>query len=114
MIVQIPGDILTTLFHHLAETGGWPVSTSVRMSINKGELIDYSVNGSAIDDNTIYKVAMPDYIANGGDGFKELIPLSRAQSGILVRDILIEHVIELTKSGKDIDAAIEGRVINVK
>lgn len=114
VIVQIPGQVLDTLMVHIAAMGGWPVSHGLKMSINNGVLVDYTVHGQPTSSATIYKVALPDYIANGGDGLSELIPLDRSQSGKLVRDIIMEYAIEITQQGKEINGVVEGRVVNVK
>jgi hypothetical protein len=53
---------------------------------------------------------MPDYVANGGDGLKALIPLSRVQTSKLIRDILIEYALESTRMGQGISASIDGRI----
>ncbi len=114
VIVQVPGDILDSMMHQLAATGGWPVSKEIKMSINDNKLMDCTIKGKPVNSSAIYKVAMPDYIANGGDGFSLLIPLTRTQSGILVRDVIIQYAIDLTKRGNKIDASLEGRVVYVK
>lgn len=114
VIVQIPADILDTLMHRLAASGGWPVSKGLNMTINDAGLVDYTIDGLAPQSTAIYRVAMPDYVANGGDGLDELIPLERIQSGILVRDVIMEYVIALTQSGQKIDGNIEGRIVQEK
>ncbi len=114
VIVEIPGDVLDSLMYHIASVGGWPVSSGLKMKIDNGVLVDYTVKGQQANASTIYKVALPDYIADGGDGLKELIPLERSQSGRLVRDIIMAYAMEMTQKGKEIDAQIEGRIINVK
>ncbi len=113
VIVHMPGALVDSLMHNVAETGGWPVSNEVRMQINDGGLVGYTIKGEMIVPTAIYKVAMPDYLANGGDGFDELIPLDRTQSGKLVRDLIIEHVISQTAAGHKIDVGINGRIVNV-
>jgi 2',3'-cyclic-nucleotide 2'-phosphodiesterase (5'-nucleotidase family) len=114
VIVSIPGNLLDTLMQKLAGMGGWPVSSAIKMTIQHNSLVEYTVHGKAAMPSAIYKVAMPDYLANGGDGLKELIPLERIQSGKLIRDMIMHYVIETTASGQKIDARIEGRIVNAK
>ncbi len=111
VIVDIPGDLLDTLLNQIAESEGWPISKGVVMTIKNNQLVSCTIDNLPVSTSRNYKVAMPDYVANGGDNLKMLIPLSRIQTGKLIRDILIEHALETTKNGKEITAAIEGRVI---
>jgi hypothetical protein len=81
------------------------------MTIKDNQLVSCTIDNISVSSSRIYKVAMPDYIANGGDNLKMLIPLSRIQTGKLIRDILIEHALETSKSGHEITATIEGRIV---
>ncbi len=82
------------------------------MIIKNRKVQSCTIHGSSVRPETIYKVAMPDYVANGGDGLKMLIPLERVQTGRLVRDILIAYAEEITRNGHPISASIEGRIVN--
>jgi 2',3'-cyclic-nucleotide 2'-phosphodiesterase (5'-nucleotidase family) len=111
VIVDVPGNILDTIFQQIASTEGWPISADVRMQITNKQVSSCTINGSPIIADKIYKVIMPDYVANGGDELRLLIPLSRFQTGKLCRDILIEHAIETARLGKKVSAPVEGRII---
>ena len=110
VIVEMNVSELDTLMQAIAGMGGWPISRGVKIIIHKDAPAEYTIHGKKPDPNAIYKVAMPDYIANGGDGLKHLISLERSQSGKLVRDIIMEYVGALTQKGESVDAAIEGRI----
>jgi 2',3'-cyclic-nucleotide 2'-phosphodiesterase (5'-nucleotidase family) len=110
VIVDVPGDILDTLLQQIASTEGWPVSNGLRMVIKDNKVESATIHNQPIVSSQIYKVAMPDYVANGGDGLKALIPLSRVQTSKLIRDILIEYAQESTRTGKGIGASIDGRI----
>jgi 2',3'-cyclic-nucleotide 2'-phosphodiesterase (5'-nucleotidase family) len=111
LIVEVPGDILDTLLQQISAADGWPMSGDVRITIRDHVMSGCTINKQPIDRAAIYRVAMPDYVANGGDDMKMLIPLSRIQTGQLVRDILIDYAMETAKKGKTISAPIEGRII---
>lgn len=111
VIVEVPGDILDSLLQQIASLEGWPISSGVWMVIEDHRMIQFTLHGMPLDPFATYKVAMPDYVANGGDGLKVIIPLPRVQTGMLVRDILIEHAMETAKTGKEITARIEGRIV---
>lgn len=111
LIVDVPGKTLDTLMQMIASSEGWPVSTEVRMKIHNSQMTSCMIQGQPIDPARIYKVAMPDYVANGGDGCKMLIPLTRVQTGLLVRDLLIDEAKARTAKGEGIRAQIEGRIV---
>lgn len=111
VIVDVPGTILDTLMQMIATAEGWPVSTDVRMTIHNNQILSCTIKGQPIDPERVYKVAMPDYVANGGDGCKMLIPLTRVQTGLLVRDLLIEDAQATAARGEAIRTRIEGRIV---
>lgn len=111
VIVDVPGDILDSLLQQIASTEGWPVSNGIRMVIKDNKVESCTIQSQPIVSSQIYKVAMPDYVANGGDGLKALIALSRVQTSKLIRDILIEYAQESTRTGQTISATIDGRII---
>ncbi len=111
VIVDVPGDILDSLLQQIAFTEGWPVSNDIRMVIKDNKVESCTIHSQQIVSSQIYKVAMPDYVANGGDGLRALIPLSRVQTSKLIRDILIEYAQESTRKGQTISATIDGRII---
>lgn len=112
MIVDIPGKILDTLFQRMASTGGWPVSRGVKMEMSNKMVTSCLVLNQPVDTNRIYKVATLDYVANGGDDMKCLIPLTRVQTGKILRDMLIEDALSHKAAGKSITSFVEGRIIN--
>ncbi len=111
VVMDVPGNIVDTILQQIAASEGWPVSGELRMVIRDKKMIQCTIHGVPLDMATTYKVVMPDYVANGGDGLKSLIPLTRQQTGRLVRDILIEHAIATAKAGKEVTAKIEGRIV---
>lgn len=111
LIVEVPGHILDSLFQNIAASGGWPMSQEVRMVIQDSKMIDCTVLGKPITPTAIYKVAMPDYIANGGDGLNFLIPLPRIQTGKLIRDLLIAEAMLTQASGQKVSAKLDDRIV---
>lgn len=112
MIVDVPGLVLDTILQQIAATEGWPVSKGVKLVIKNKMLVSSQISNQPIDPKRIYKVATLDYVANGGDDMKSFIPLSRKQTGKVLRDMLIAYVKKTTASGKEITSSIEGRIIN--
>ncbi len=109
LLLELDKKILTQLLNKVAEYGGWPISKELKMNIADGKATDILINGKPLEDK-IYQVAIPDYIANGGDSCFFLSELKQNRLGILVRDALLTHVEEMTKKGEKINVVKDGRL----
>lgn len=114
VVIKVDAETLEKLFARMAEYGGWPISHQVRFKIKNGKPIDIQINGKNIDKNKIYKIALSDFVANGGDNCFFFEGKEQELLGKLFRDVIMEHVIELTDQGKKVDANLEGRVEVIK
>ena len=110
VILEVDAENLIKLFNRIAAYGGWPVSRQVKFEIKNGHPENIRINNQPIDKNRIYKVGLPDYIANGGDKCFFLKDLKRTTLNIMVRDAIIEYVVEETKRGNSLNAKLEGRI----
>ncbi len=70
------------------------VSYTITYTGDKGAISDVLVNGIPIDENKIYKVAVSDYLASGGDGF---VALTNAVGSFNTSTILSDMVIWYTQ-----------------
>ncbi len=113
MIVDVPGNMVDTFFQYIAVRNGWPVSGNIRMTIKNENVMSCLVNGQSVDPDKTYRVAMPDYVANGGDDASFFVGLKRLQTGLLMRDLLIEYARETAAKGMDIQVFLEGRIIKL-
>lgn len=111
VIVEMPGAIVQQFFDHLAQRGGDPVSEQVRFVLQAGKADQLQLNGEAIERNRTYRIAMPDYIANGGDNAKFLAALPRENTGKLIRDLIIADVERSQQAGQSIEASLSNRII---
>ncbi|MBP7239149.1 MAG: 5'-nucleotidase C-terminal domain-containing protein [Saprospiraceae bacterium] len=111
VIVEMKGDIVDSLLQQTASSEGWPVSKGIKMIIADKKMVQCTIQGVPLSSTATYKVAMPDYVANGGDGLKVLITQKRVQTAILIRDMLIEYARDATAGGKEITSAIDGRIV---
>lgn len=110
VVLNVDAETVGKLFDRMAEYGGWPISHQVGYKIKNGKPIDIQINGKPIDKNKMYKIALSDFVANGGDKCFFFEDKKQELLGKLFRDAIMEHVIELNEQGKKIDANIEGRV----
>jgi len=110
-IITTKGTIIKQFFDRMAQYGGWPISKNVKYKIINDKAVDITINGKPFDLNAEYTIALPDYIANGGDKCFFFKDQKQYITEKLIRDVLIEAVKEANAKGKPISSKIEGRVI---
>jgi 2',3'-cyclic-nucleotide 2'-phosphodiesterase (5'-nucleotidase family) len=109
-ILELKGSTVKTLLTKIAESGGWPVSYTISMSIAYGKALNILINNEPLDESRVYNVAIPDYLANGGDNLDFLRDQVRHNTGALIRDMLINNVRELKAAGKTVKAINDSRI----
>jgi len=81
---------LLKLFDYLINVGGEPISNMFVFTTNN-VLDSVLINNKKITKRN-YRVATSDYLANGGDKMDFFLnPISYNNTGLLIRDVLIEH-----------------------
>jgi 2',3'-cyclic-nucleotide 2'-phosphodiesterase (5'-nucleotidase family) len=108
-IVEVPGKVLRQFCSHMAKYKGWPVS-GIHYTIRDKEATDITVDGDPLNDQLVYKIAMSDYIARGGDNCDFLSPLKKRYTSVFVRDAMIEYVQALSQENKPLHPEIESRI----
>lgn len=103
VVLDIPGPIFQEFLDGIARYGGWPISRSLTFRINEERKADQIlVNDIPFHIDSTYRVALPDYVANGGDSAKYLSELPQENSGVFVRDVITVHLEELLENGEKI------------
>ena len=111
VILWLKGDKLSELIQYFATAGGEGVS-GIRMEISNGKAVNVSVNGNAIDPEKIYSIATSDYLAGGNDKMFQLAQYEKRQNtGIKLRDILLDYIKNETTKGNKIQSKLDGRVL---
>ena len=110
-VLSMRGTDLLTLMEQIASVGGEGVS-GVRLEITPdGKLLRASVGGKPVNPEKIYTVATLDYLAEGNDKMEALRnAVSRQNTTLPVRDVLMEYITEQNKQGKKLTARLEGRI----
>lgn len=108
-IIDVPGEVLGKFCSHMARSKGWPVS-GITYTIKDKTAVDIKINGLPLNDNIVYKIALPDYIAKGGDNCDFFIPLKKKYTSLFVRDAVIDYIQQLEKQGKPLHAELENRI----
>jgi 2',3'-cyclic-nucleotide 2'-phosphodiesterase (5'-nucleotidase family) len=111
VLQKVNGKILRQFLNLVAGRGGWPCA-GIIYQIKEKQAINIIIDGNALSDNSIYTIALVDYIANGGDDCEMLKNIPQQNNGYLFRDAVLEYFSSLNKEGKQITASIENRVTN--
>lgn len=104
--MELDGEVLRKLLRRIADYGGWPVSSGLRMEVRNGRVTKAQLNGQPISPGQTYFIALSDYLANGGDKLDFLADLPFDNLNTYYRDALIEAA----KNQSKIVAEIEGRI----
>src|SRR5690606_37946648 len=108
-ILELSGQDINTLLHFIAKTGGQPIG-GMTMKIKDQQPFDVMIQGQPFDINKTYKLVTYDYLANGGDYVVGLTSAVKGvDTGIIVRNGLIDYSEQLTEEGKSIDTTLDGR-----
>lgn len=106
VIVEMNGATLRQLILHIAADNGWPLSRSIKVQI-AGDKSKINIDGEPIQLEQKYRVAMPDYIANGGNDCFFLMDQKQKVLDVLIRDVLLEYV----QNKKELNGKLEGRFV---
>lgn len=110
LIVKLNATELKNFIDYIAEIEGAPVSYNIKMVISNKKVESIAINGLPIDNTKEYFVAMPDYIANGGDNQTYLMDNERLDKNILLRSALIEEA----REQKIVKSILDQRIIVLK
>ncbi len=110
VVVDVKGSTVRTFCDHMAKADGWPVSKELQYEIVDGKARDIRIQGAPLDDDKIYKVALSDYIANGGDYCEFLEACGSISTGVYLRDAIAEYLRNLNEKGGKINSVLDQRV----
>lgn len=122
-ILELKGKYLTEMFEQIKGKRLEALSgVTCTMTIEKGTsadgektenitISDIKVGGEPIDPERTYYIATIDYLAEGNDHMTALTKADKnTNTGILLRNLMVDYIVEQNNQGKVIDAKIEGRV----
>ena len=110
VVLEVSGTTITLLFDLMAQRGGWPISRGVKYEIVDGRAVNVTIEQQSIIPNKTYKIALSDYIANGGSDCDFLKPYTQIDLNINLRDMILEYVSDQTAQGKTLTTQLEQRV----
>jgi 2',3'-cyclic-nucleotide 2'-phosphodiesterase (5'-nucleotidase family) len=82
------------------------------MGISKGKLSSLRIHDKTVDPDASYWVVTSDYIANGGDQMSMFANSQRINTGMKIREVLIQSIAERYQKSGVIDVKEDGRIFN--
>ena len=113
-VVTMKGSLVNTFFDHMAQKGGWPISHTATYQLMDGKAVEAKIHQQSIKNDQLYRVVLSDYLANGGDQCAFLIGQPKEDLGILLRDMIIDHIQIQTNANNPIIGHIDGRITTDK
>lgn len=113
ILQKMKGSVLQQFLDMTAARGGWPLA-GVTMQIKEKKAVNVQINGAPLSPDKDYVMANSDYVANGGDESNMLKTIPQQNIGYLMRDALIDFVIEQTRQGKSISYKEENRITHAE
>jgi 2',3'-cyclic-nucleotide 2'-phosphodiesterase (5'-nucleotidase family) len=102
VVLELSAGLTRRLIDQMSNDGGWPISKGLNYKIEYGAASDIKIAGNDLDESKTYRIAMPDYVANGGGDCDFLIAIEQEDTGVFIRDIIIEYLLSLQQEGKEI------------
>lgn len=108
-IVELSGKEVAELCQFMAAAKGWPIS-GFSFKIKDQTAVDIRVGDAPLQENLMYKLALSDYLANGGDKLEIVRNAKRKMTSIYIRDALITYITDLTAKSQPLHPVIENRI----
>lgn len=113
--LELKGTDLKKIFDSYAWIGGAGISSNVKLVTRDRKVQSVTVDGKPIDGNTIYRIVTLDYLADGNNDMDALRNAQKTiNTGITLRDVMIDYVREQTRQGKELTSKLDGRITVVE
>ncbi|HEY4651215.1 MAG TPA: 5'-nucleotidase [Pontibacter sp.] len=110
VLLTLDGQATKELFDFAARTKISPIANAT-YTVQNGQATNVKIGGKPLDLNRTYTIVTSDYLAGGGDNmvmFKKALKSEKV--GMMMRDMIVKHIRELTAAGKPIQADPAKRV----
>lgn len=109
--LELKGDNVIKMFDSYAYMGGAGISSNVKLVIKDRKVESVTIDGKEIDKDKMYNIVTLDYLADGNNGMEAFLNAESVNnSGVTLRDIMIEYVNEQTQQGKVLTSELDGRI----
>ncbi len=109
--LELKGEDLMKIFDAYARIGGAGISSNAHLLVKDQKIVSATLDGKPIDKNKIYNVVTLDYLADGNNSmtaFKNAVKIDN--TGVTLRDIMIDYVHKQTAQEKEISSVEDGRI----
>lgn len=113
LIVEVKGSVINDMLRRSVrasrdeEDGGFLHVSGVRFRIRDREPVGIEIGGKPLDLAATYRLAITDFMAEGGDGYDMLVGLDAVKTGLPLRELIVDTV---WMKGT-IDVRTDGRII---
>lgn len=112
VIIDLPGSAVRQLFESFAQSRVEAFSHNIQLEIKGKMLKDVLLEGEQIDPTRIYRIVTIDFLLDGGDSVSALKSATGvAQTGVLLRDAILDVIETATSKNKKVTSSITKRVI---
>mgnify|MGYP002631306777 CR=1 FL=1 len=109
-VLELSPEKMQEMLDYLREKGGQPLS-GMNLTITKNGY-DCTINDEPLDANRTYYVVTSDYLADGGDKMYFFqVPVQRIQTGIKIRDAIIDYFRILGLTDQELISGIDRRLV---
>lgn len=106
VIITIDGATAEKLIYRLKTENNTSLG-NVKATFRRDKLVSATIGGVAFDKTKSYRVAISDYLANGGDYMGFLKKRTKIEfTQVKFRDVIINHFRDLTAAGKKASASL--------
>lgn len=110
--LELKGKDLKKMFDAYARIGGAGISSNVKLVIDNRKVKSVTIDGKRIDKDRVYRIVTLDYLAEGNDNMSAFRnALSNVNTGITLRDVMIDWVKEQTRQGEEVTSVLDGRIV---
>ena len=89
-VINMNAEEVTDFVQRLADAGGMPTSRSLRFKIAaNGQASDIEIQGKPLASDRVYRIALSDYVAKGGDRLVPQPNTAWGSYGVTLRDAII-------------------------
>lgn len=109
VVLDAPGPVVQQLFDYAAQAR-MPIAGAVYTVGPDKKPQAISIGGQPFDPARTYRIAVSDYLAGGGDRMDFFKAAQLNHTGLLLRNVIVDHIKALTAAGQPVTARVEGRV----
>ncbi len=103
ILLEVPGDSMVQVIQHIGKSGRsmiWPVS----FQVSAAGVVDVLIAGEEVVADKNYVLAISDYLANGGGGFKMLTSLKKLDvNPVKLRDMIVAEIKQWSDKGDSLN-----------